>query len=67
MHRTLCGQLCKTAELIERPFAMWTREGPENHVLDSDAHWHNLVNATEPSVSGGNAALLSSRISLDST
>jgi len=40
----------KTAEPISTPFWVWTWVGPGNHVLDEDAYWHNLVNATEPSV-----------------
>jgi len=46
----------KTAEPIEMPFGMWTRVGPIKHVLDGDTYWSNLVNTTEPSTCGGDAA-----------
>jgi len=31
--------------------------GPRKHLLDWGAHLHNLANATEPSMRGGDAAL----------
>jgi len=30
----------KTGELIEMPFMMWTRVGPESHVLDGSSDPH---------------------------
>ena len=52
-------QCAETAKPIGIPFGMWTRVGvgPRKHVLDGDADWRNLVNATEPSMCGGDAAL----------
>ena len=47
----------KTAEPIEMPFDISTRVGPRKHVLDGDAHWHNLANTIEPFMCGGDAAL----------
>jgi len=47
----------KTAEPIDISFGMWTRFGPEKHVLDGGTHWHNQANTIEPSVCGGDAAL----------
>jgi len=48
----------KFAELIDMLFGMWTRVGdPRNHVSDGSAHWRNLANTIEPSMSGGDAAL----------
>jgi len=35
---------------------------PRKHVLDEGVHWRNLVNTTEPSVCGGNAAFLSNYV-----
>jgi len=45
-----------TAELIEMLFGIWTWVSPGNHVLDGGEHWRHLVNTTEPSVCGGDAA-----------
>ena len=39
----------KTAELIERPFGMWTGVGPRKHVLDgvhTCATWRTQLNRT---------------------
>jgi len=47
----------KTAKPIEMPFGIWTQVGPRKHVLDGDADWRHLANATEPSVCCGDAAL----------
>jgi len=49
----------KTAEQIEMPFGMWTRMGSRKHVLDDGAHWRNLANTIESSMSGGDAPFLS--------
>jgi len=47
----------KTAERIKIPFGMWTRVGPRNYnALDGVYILCNLVNATEPSLYGGDAA-----------
>ena len=46
----------KTAEPTEMPFGIWTRVGPRKHVLGRGAHWGHLVNTTEPSMCGGDAA-----------
>jgi len=53
-----------TAEPIEMPFGFWARVGSVNHVLNREAHWRNLANTNEPSVSGGDKAL--SQITLTS-
>jgi len=52
----------KTAEPIEMPFGMWTWVGPRKHKFDGGAHWRNLVNMTEPSMSSGDEAFLSNYI-----
>jgi len=44
----------KTAEQIEMSFRLLTQ-----HVLDGGAHWRNLANTIEPSMCGGDAAVLS--------
>jgi len=46
----------KVTKPIEMPFALWTRLGRRKHMLYGRAHWRNLVNTTEPSVCGGDAA-----------
>ena len=46
----------KRADLIEMLFGLRTLVGPRKHVLGRGAHWHNLANATEPSMCGGDAA-----------
>jgi len=48
----------KMAESIKMPFAMWTRIGPGNHVLDWGAHWRHTANATESSMCCGDAAFV---------
>jgi len=48
-----------TTELIEMSFGMRTLVGPRKHVLDGDAHWHNLANTIEPSMCASDAAFLS--------
>jgi len=58
-YRTLRLELCKTAEQIDMPFAIWTRVGPRKHVLDWGAHWCHLKNTIEPSMCGSDAAFLS--------
>ena len=40
----LCGELCKTAEPIEMPFGIWTREGPKRACITWGAHWRHLEN-----------------------
>jgi len=41
-------ELCKMAEPIKMTFGgQQTQVGSRNHVLDVDAHWHQLVNVTE--------------------
>jgi len=40
-----CRELCKNA--CSDRYAVWDAE---NHVSDGSAHWHDLVNTTEPSV-----------------
>jgi len=44
---TLCRELCKTFELIEKPFGLWTPVGRRKHVLDVDAQWRHLANTIE--------------------
>ena len=48
---------CKTAESFQMLLRMWTQVGPRNHVLDGDAHRRKLMNMTELSMCGGDAAL----------
>jgi len=55
---TLPWVLQKRAEPIKMPFGMLNGMSPGNCVLDKGAHWHNLTNTTEPSMCGGDAALL---------
>jgi len=45
------------AEPIKMHFGMLSLVGPGNHVWDEGAHWRNLANTIEASMSGGNAAL----------
>ena len=47
----------ETAVPIEKLFGMLSQLGPENHVLDGDAHWCLLANTVEPPVCGSNVAL----------
>jgi len=42
----------KTAEPIDTPFGTLSRVGTRNHILDENAHWRNLANTNEPSMSG---------------
>jgi len=47
----------KTPEPIEMQFGLWTRVGSGKYALGArGAHWHHLINTTEPSVCGGDAA-----------
>jgi len=46
----------KTAEPIEMHFRIRIRVGLRRHVLGKGAHSRHLVNATEPSMCGGDAA-----------
>jgi len=46
----------RTAELIEVPFWMWTL-GLEEACIRWGAHWRNLVNTMEPSMSSSDVAL----------
>ena len=50
---TQCGNLCKMAELIEKPFRLWTRVGIRKNVLHGGAHWRHLTNMIQPSMFGG--------------
>jgi len=50
----------KTAELIDLPFGLWTREGQRKHKftrIRGEAYWRHLANTTEPSVRGRDAVL----------
>jgi len=44
------------AKLIETSLRIWTQVGPRKNLLGRGAHWRNLVNTTEPSMYGGDAA-----------
>jgi len=42
----------KMAELIEKPFRLWTRVGIRKNVLHGGAHWRHLTNMIQPSMFG---------------
>ena len=46
------------AKWLTDPDAVWDLDlgGPKEAYIRWDAHWHNLVNATEPSMCGVDAA-----------
>jgi len=56
--RSVChsSEPCKTAELTQMMFGIWTLVGPRKHVFGGGAHWRNLANTIEPSVCGGDVA-----------
>ena len=53
-HSTRCAE---TAVPVKMQLGMLSQVGPGNHVLNGGGHCHHLVNAIEPSVCDGNAAL----------
>jgi len=55
---TLCGELCKMAELTKMPFGLCTLVDPRKHVFNAGAHWRHLAN-TIPCMCGGDVAFLS--------
>jgi len=67
--------LCKNgwAEPINLPFGLWTRVGRRKHKFNrihqvapmchyGRAHWRHLTNTTEPSVYGGDVALINVKL-----
>jgi len=53
--RRSASSCAKMAEPIKMPFGLWTRVGPRKHVLHGAVHYHNLANASEPSIFDGPA------------
>jgi len=56
---TLCHELCKNG--LTNRVAIWVVDsgGPKEACIMWGAHWRNLANTNEPSMSGGDAAFLS--------
>ena len=52
----------KTAEPIDMPYGMWTKEACRP--IRWDAQWHHLANTIAPSMLGDNAAFCQTRTSL---
>jgi len=51
-HSLLSAVSCaKTTEPIEMSFVMWPQMGSRKHLLDGGAHWCNMSNTIELSVS----------------